>query len=101
VILTILYIPFGKFWHMLERPASIGIELYKRVFTAEPPWECARCRQLYIPPRFITDLKQTLRDLNQDYTMSPDGQWLQDYCPECKRVLRANTYFTKVRRGFQ
>lgn len=100
VILTILYIPFGKFWHLLERPASIGIELYKTAAGVRPSWECARCHQKYVSPLFIADLKQTLRDLNQDYTMGPEGQSLQDFCPECKRVLRANTYFEKVERGF-
>ncbi len=99
VILAILYIPFGKFWHVLERPASVGIRLYKQVNTlnARP---CVRCGREFASQQFVDDLKQTLRDLDQDYTMSREGRWLQDYCPECKRILRANTYFTKVQRGF-
>lgn len=100
VILTILYIPFGKFWHVLERPASIGIELYKRVAGAEPTRQCSRCHEKYASDQFVTDLKHTLRDLNQDYTLRPHGPSLQDFCPECKRILRANTYFNRVERGF-
>lgn len=99
VVLAILYIPFGKFWHVLERPASIGIRLYKQVnmLNARP---CIRCGRAFTSQQFVEDLKQTLRELNQDYAMGPEGQWLQDYCPECKRILRANTYFTKTQRGF-
>ncbi len=100
VILTILYVPFGKFWHILERPASIGIELYKRVAGARHSWVCQRCHRTYVSPLFVSDLKETLRNLNQDYTMGAAGEWLQDFCPECKRVLRANTYFDQVERGF-
>lgn len=100
VVLAILYIPFGKFFHVLERPASLGIELYRAVAGLVGGAHCARCGREYASRRFVEDLKQTLRDLNQDYAMPPDGRWLQEYCPECKRVLRANSYFARVHRGF-
>ncbi|MCL5960197.1 MAG: MFS transporter [Chloroflexi bacterium] len=100
VILAILYIPFGKFWHVLERPASVGIRLYKQVTTLTAGRACVRCGRTFAAEQFVEDLKQTLRDLNQDYSMGPQGQWLQDYCPECKRMLRANTYFARVQREF-
>jgi hypothetical protein len=30
VIMTLFYLPFGKFFHIVQRPASIGVELYQR-----------------------------------------------------------------------
>jgi len=30
VVLTLVFIPFGKFFHVIQRPASIGVEVYKR-----------------------------------------------------------------------
>lgn len=107
VIMAILYIPFGKFWHVLERPASVGIRLYKQVNMLNP-MPCARCGRGFASEQFVADLKRTLRDLRQDYSLGPsrwlekggEGHWLQDYCPECKRILRANTYFAKVEQDF-
>ncbi|TAK31782.1 MAG: MFS transporter [Chloroflexota bacterium] len=100
VILAILYIPFGKFWHVLERPASVGIKLYRTVAGALGMARCPRCGREFEPILFVQDLKNTLRELDQNYTMTPDGAWLQDYCPECKRVLRNSTYFERVEQGF-
>lgn len=100
VVLAILYIPFGKFWHVLERPASVGIKLYRTVAGALGMARCARCGTEFEPALFVQDLKQTLHTLGQDYTMTPEGTWLQDYCPECKRVLRGSTYFQQTQRGF-
>ncbi|MHB0869355.1 MAG: MFS transporter [Chloroflexota bacterium] len=100
VVLGILYVPFGKFFHILERPASVGIELYRAVAGRVGGALCARCGREYASGLFVGDLIQTLRDLNQDYAMPPDGRRLQEYCPECKRILRANSYFSRVHRGF-
>ena len=30
VVLTLVFIPFGKFFHVIQRPASVGVEVYKR-----------------------------------------------------------------------
>ena len=30
VVLTLVFIPFGKFFHVIQRPASVGVEIYKR-----------------------------------------------------------------------
>ena len=30
VIFTLLYLPFGKFFHIFQRPAQMGIDFYKR-----------------------------------------------------------------------
>ncbi len=100
VVLGILYIPFGKLFHLLERPASIGIELYRAVAGLVGGAHCARCGREFASGLFVDDLKRTLRLLNQNYSMPPDERWLQEYCPECKRILRLNSYFTRVHRGF-
>ncbi|MBI4321840.1 MAG: MFS transporter [Chloroflexi bacterium] len=100
VVAAILYIPFGKFWHVLERPASIGIRLYKEAHMAEAPQACIGCGRQYASRQFVADLKDTLRALDQDYGIAADGAWLQDFCPTCKRVLRGNSYFASTQREF-
>ncbi|MBI2864189.1 MAG: MFS transporter [Chloroflexi bacterium] len=101
VIGTILYIPFGKLFHIIQRPASIGIELYYAVAGAAGHSACANCGREFAPELFVQDLKRTLSDLEQDYVMpAEDNRWWQDYCPECKRMLRATAYFMETQRGF-
>ncbi len=108
VVLWLISLPFGKFFHLLERPATVGIELYWRTGEGTEMQKCARCDEEFAPVRFIQDLKKTLHDVGEDYTLreipqqveavhTPDAQthpvttqlWWQDICPRCKRVMRA------------
>ena len=97
VVLWLISLPFGKFFHILERPATVGIELYWRTGKDGPQHTCPRCGQPFAPARFVGDLKQTLASIGQDYSViSPEGStapadgetWWQDFCPDCKRVMR-------------
>ena len=108
VVMWLISLPFGKFFHLIERPATVGIELYWRTGEGTVMQKCARCGEEFAPVRFIQDLKKTLYDVNEDYTLSEAtsqveavqtqvGQthpmttqlWWQDICPRCKRVMRA------------
>jgi hypothetical protein len=109
VVLWLISLPFGKFFHLIERPATVGIELYWRTGEGTEMQHCARCGQAFAPVRFINDLKKTLVEVGEDYRLHADqGQqeagkpstaastpsgasqtlWWQDLCPECKRVTR-------------
>lgn len=107
VVTWLLSLPFGKFFHIVERPASIGVTLYQTVYRefeqADPPgevWHCARCGHELPSRRFISDLKATLGALNQDYTLGDGFGSLVDYCPTCKRVLRGEAYFQLMKNRF-
>lgn len=108
VVLWLISLPFGKFFHLIERPATVGIELYWRTGEGTEMQKCARCGEEFAPVRFIQDLKKTLYDVSENYTLSEtlspveavqtrDDQahpetallWWQDICPRCKRVMRA------------
>ncbi|HKP72799.1 MAG TPA: hypothetical protein VJT82_07670, partial [Pyrinomonadaceae bacterium] len=91
VIMTLFYLPFGKFFHIVQRPASIGVELYQRRAREMPQASCARCGVEFVAEMWLGDLKQVIDKLGFDYTM-PDGRQLQDYCPRCKRVMRGLSY---------
>jgi hypothetical protein len=98
VIMGILYLPFGKFFHIVERPAAIGIELYQKVSEVEALHLCKRCGEKYTSEMHAHDIKATLNELGFNFTMpnvAPTGEpeiSLQDYCPRCKRVLRGAAY---------
>ena len=103
VVLWLLSLPFGKFFHIIERPATLGIELYWRTGEDGDQQTCPRCGEPFAPARFIADLKRTAFDVGQNYSVAavPAGSaqqvdreaataltWWQDFCPDCKRVMR-------------
>ncbi|HEX8997087.1 MAG TPA: hypothetical protein VF812_13750 [Ktedonobacterales bacterium] len=104
VVLWLISLPFGKFFHIIERPATVGIELYWRASEDGELRRCPRCDAPFAPVQFIQDLKLTLDDIGQEYIVggpapsaSPAPQpttrttqftWWQDFCPDCKRIMR-------------
>lgn len=93
VIMTLFYLPFGKLFHVIQRPASIGVELYQRRAREMPQAVCPRCGVEFVAEMWLADLKTVVDKLGFDYRM-PDGHTWQDYCPRCKRVVRGLTYST-------
>ncbi len=109
VVLWLISLPFGKFFHIIERPATVGVELYWRTGESTEMQRCARCHEEFAPKRFIQDLKKTLSAVSEDYTLrnthfesgqplpgepasrdqATEALWWQDLCPRCKRVTRA------------
>ncbi len=47
VIFTLLYLPFGKFFHIFQRPAQMGIDFYKRAGEEGGQALCVRCGQAF------------------------------------------------------
>jgi hypothetical protein len=107
VVGWLLSLPFGKFFHIVERPASIGVTLYQTVnqdveHYGEQPQTgaCKRCGRELPSQQFVDDLKATLVELGMDYDLGGEQGWLQDYCPTCKRVLRGEAYYALMGRQF-
>ncbi|MEV0094886.1 MFS transporter [Streptomyces sp. NPDC050738] len=96
VVFTLIYIPFGKFFHIVQRPAAVGMQLFK--YTArqdEQIFHCRRCQEPVDTGPYVENLRSTMRDLDLDF-----DQWAE-YCPRCKRVLRGSAYLTQVKKGFK
>jgi hypothetical protein len=107
VVAWLLSIPFGKFFHIVQRPASIGVTLYQTVnqdvahYGPQPDTgRCRRCAEPLPSPQFVADLKATLTDLGQRYDLGAEQGWLQEYCPTCKRVLRGQAYYQALGKRF-
>jgi hypothetical protein len=98
VIMTLFYLPFGKFFHIVQRPASIGVELYQRRAREMPQAVCPRCGTEFVGQMWLDDLKEVVDRLGFDYSMG-EGRTLQDYCPRCKRVMRGLAYAAIGGRG--
>jgi hypothetical protein len=93
VILGLMYIPFGKLFHIFQRPANLGVAYYKRHGDEGPQQTCARCGEEFASRMQMTDLKEVLPQVGFDYSIgtaepSEAGSY-QDHCPSCRRKLVA------------
>lgn len=85
VIAALLYLPFGKFFHIFQRPAQLGVKLYQEAGLQDAGARCARCGERFASRMHIDDLRTILPQLGFDYSMEgPAGAW-QELCPACKR----------------
>lgn len=91
VIMTLFYLPFGKLFHIVQRPASVGVELYQKHSQEAHQAVCPRCGTMFAGQMWIDDLKKVVGELGFDYRLE-NGQTLQDYCPRCKRIMRGLAY---------
>jgi len=83
VISALLYLPFGKFFHIFQRPAQLGVKLYQAAGEADEAGICKRCGERFASRMHIEDLKKVLPQVGFDYTVGNDT-W-QEICPACKR----------------
>jgi hypothetical protein len=91
VIGALLYLPFGKFFHIFQRPAQLGVKLYQAAGSEDAGTRCARCGERFASAMQIEDLERVLPQLGFDYRVAgPAGTW-QRLCPPCKRTTLATT----------
>jgi MFS transporter, NNP family, nitrate/nitrite transporter len=85
VIAALLFLPFGKFFHIFQRPAQLGVKLYQEAGVKDAGANCARCGERFASRMHIDDLRTILPQVGFDYaTPGPAGHW-QALCPACKR----------------
>lgn len=89
VIFTLIYLPFGKFFHVFQRPAQLGVSFYHEVGRRERAAVCARCGSEYAPAIQVEDLIGVERDLGYDYAMEGPVDHYQRVCPRCRRSMLA------------
>jgi hypothetical protein len=90
VILTLLYLPFGKFFHLFMRPAQLGVSFYKDIGRVSEPAACARCGEAFASRMHVEDLIDVEHRLGYDYSMpgTAAGHY-QRVCPRCRRAMLA------------
>jgi hypothetical protein len=86
VILGLMYIPFGKLFHIFQRPANLGVAFYERAGAVGPQQHCRECGTAFASELQMGDIKEILPELGFDYTLADGGNW-QDVCPACRRRL--------------
>jgi nitrate reductase gamma subunit len=84
VIMFLIWIPFGKFFHIIQRPAQIGAHIYKREGIKRGMAVCPHTHQEFATQLHINDLKIVTKKLGFDFTLE-DGTSHLDLSPEGKR----------------
>jgi hypothetical protein len=91
VIFTLLWLPFGKFFHLFQRPAQLGVSFYKDVGRQSEQARCARCGQPFASAMMVRDLETVERQLGFTYEMDSrrtgGATHYQQVCPKCRRAL--------------
>jgi hypothetical protein len=88
VIFTLLWLPFGKFFHIFQRQAQLGVGFYKDVGRREEAANCRRCGKPFTSRLKVEDLIKVEKQLGYNYAIK-DGetghyQWV---CPRCRRAM--------------
>jgi hypothetical protein len=90
VILTLLFLPFGKFFHVFQRPAQLGVGFYKDHGARTEQATCVRCAQPFASSAMIRDLETVEAQLGFQYQLrlrdAPPAHY-QRVCPRCRRAL--------------
>ena len=88
VIFTLLWLPFGKFFHIFQRSAQVGVAFYKDVGRQGEQAACRRCGQEFASRMHVEDLITVEQQLGYRYEISDSPvehyQWI---CPRCRRAL--------------
>jgi hypothetical protein len=85
VILGLAYIPFGKLFHIFQRPGNLGVAYYKQANAEGPPACCRRCGRDFASAQQIADLQEVLPAMGFDYALEDGGNY-QETCPACRRA---------------
>jgi hypothetical protein len=86
VIVTLLWLPFGKLFHVFQRPAQLGVGFYKDAGQREQQAQCRRCGGAFASMPMVRDLTIVERELGFQYDLR-DGGHYQEVCPRCRRAL--------------
>lgn len=88
VIFTLLWLPFGKLFHIFMRPAHLAVGVYKDAGREGEQAHCRRCGVAFASRMHIEDLIAVETQLGYRYEMAGAAaqhyQWL---CPGCRRAL--------------
>jgi len=89
VIFTLLWLPFGKLFHIFQRPAQLGVSFYKDAGRTGEQATCGRCGTPFASRMMVEDLSTVEKQLGFRYELSPQhpAAHYQQICPRCRRAL--------------
>ncbi len=100
VILMLLSLPFGKLFHIAQRPAQLGVTFYKAAGEAEGRLACKACGSLFIRANQRRDLEVLFLKLGLETARHSASVHHLDLCPKCKRRLLAKAQGSRLGGAF-
>src|SRR5690606_12190859 len=92
VILFLVWLPFGKFFHIFQRPAQLGANIYRIEGAKLGMAVCPHTGEPFAAQIHVDDLKKVTKELNFDFSRE-DGKSHLDYSPEGKRAALAKAQY--------
>lgn len=74
VIAFLVYLPFGKLFHIFQRPASLGVQFYRAVGEMSDPAVCPVTKEPFASQMQTNDLRHVLPELGFNYEPAPGGE---------------------------
>lgn len=87
VIVTLIYIPFGKLAHFPFRPVSVFARNYREYYMEKDPFECKICGDTYVSTEQTQDIVQVLAQNTINFKKE-EGFHLAEMCLPCRRKYR-------------
>lgn len=87
VIITLIYLPFGKLAHFPFRPMSVLAKNYREHYLEQAPFTCKICGDAYVSTEQAQDVISVLAENNIDFEQDT-GAHLAEMCLPCKRKYR-------------
>lgn len=87
VVVFLVYLPFGKFFHIFQRGALLGAAVYIREKKAGDSEKCLKCGDPFVSRIQFQDVKAALGELGFGYAAKKGVPSIQEFCPACRRRL--------------
>ena len=81
VVAALLYVPYGKFFHVVQRPLHVASVLHRTEAEAGPRVACRRCGDRFAGEAQLEDLRRATAESGFALDL--------DVCPRCKRLAPA------------
>jgi hypothetical protein len=90
VIALLLWLPFGKFFHIFQRPAQLAVKFYRDAGREGEQQACARCEQPFATRLHVEDLITVETEMGYRYGLPGHAAaHYQHVCPACRRKMFA------------
>ncbi|AFC28639.1 hypothetical protein PM3016_1727 [Paenibacillus mucilaginosus 3016] len=91
VIVTLIYLPFGKLAHIPFRPMSVLARNYREHYGQQAPKACRVCAANYVSAEQAQDVMNVLKSNGMEFT-TPEGYQLAELCLPCRRKYRMSRF---------
>ncbi|WP_281883587.1 hypothetical protein [Paenibacillus sp. YYML68] len=91
VIITLIYLPFGKLAHIPFRPMSVLARSYREHYGQQAPLACKVCASPFVSVEQSGDVVEVLKQSGLDFR-TPEGYHLAELCLPCRRKYRMSRF---------